>query len=206
MSGSRLGFSMVRLPRGDAGQFAQFVRFQCVECGATHDTHAPSDRKLNPEHVAKRAARDGWKVDAFRRSYCWCPKCAGPRKSAPSPEPMKAPIMTAVVSIREITSDQRLAIRALLDKHFDDKAGVYLDGQTDERIAEAVKVPRIHVERIREAAYGPIRVSAEYLEARAALDEAKRAVAAHAEAFKAVEAKMRAAEEKVEKLGKARAA
>ena len=56
------------------------------------------------------------------------------------------------------TPDERVAIRSHLDKHFDDGVGAYLDGMSDQRIAETVGVPRAAVERLREAAYGPIRV------------------------------------------------
>ena len=53
------------------------------------------------------------------------------------------------------TTHQRVAIRNLLDKHFDDDSHRYLEGWTDDKIAEEVKVPRVVVERIREVGYGP---------------------------------------------------
>lgn len=58
-----------------------------------------------------------------------------------------------------LTSDQRVQIRNLLDKHFDDSVGYYLDGYSDRRIADEIDVPRVHIEQIREAAYGPLRVN-----------------------------------------------
>lgn len=69
---------------------------------------------------------------------------------------------TAVTTLaREASSEQRVLIRSMLDKHFDDAVGSYLDGLSDQRIAEKTGVPRIVVERIREAAYGPIKVDGE---------------------------------------------
>ncbi len=59
---------------------------------------------------------------------------------------------------REITPDQRLAVRNLLDHHFDDGVGGYINGFSDQQVAEQAGVPRIFVERAREAAYGPIRL------------------------------------------------
>jgi hypothetical protein len=53
------------------------------------------------------------------------------------------------------TTDQRVAIRNLLDKHFDDSIGRFLDGMSDRIIAEKVGLPAIVVKNIREAAYGP---------------------------------------------------
>lgn len=64
-----------------------------------------------------------------------------------------------VVPVTQPTAEQRLKIRSQLDKSFDDGVGRYLDGLSDQKIAEAVNVPRIVVEQIRETAYGPIRVN-----------------------------------------------
>lgn len=68
---------------------------------------------------------------------------------------------TPPIPIREATNDQRVLIRNLLDKHFDDAVGTYLDSMSDAAIAEKAGVPRVVVERIREAAYGPIKVDPE---------------------------------------------
>ena len=66
-----------------------------------------------------------------------------------------------VIELRAPTPDQRAAIRGLLEKHFDDGEGAYADGQSDQTIAEAVNVPRLVVEQIREVGYGSIRVNPE---------------------------------------------
>ena len=49
------------------------------------------------------------------------------------------------------TPDQRVKIRSYLDKHFDDGQGCYLDGMSDLKIAEAVGLPRVAIETIRES-------------------------------------------------------
>lgn len=71
---------------------------------------------------------------------------------------------------REPTPNDRLAIRQKLDGCFDDAAGNYLGGESDETIAKALNCPRAWVTNIREAAYGPIRVSAEFIECRKLID------------------------------------
>ncbi len=53
------------------------------------------------------------------------------------------------------TTEQRAAIRNLLDHHFDDGIGRFLDGMSDQKIAEKLGLPAVHVKTIREAAYGP---------------------------------------------------
>lgn len=60
-----------------------------------------------------------------------------------------------------VTNAQRLKIRERLDKYFDDSRGEYLDKMTDRKIAEDLNIPAIIVYRIREAAYGPIRINPE---------------------------------------------
>lgn len=61
-----------------------------------------------------------------------------------------------------LNTEQRVKIRNLLDKHFDDGSGRYLDGFSDQKIGDSIGVPRIHVEQMREAAYGPIKVDPEF--------------------------------------------
>lgn len=80
--------------------------------------------------------------------------------------------------MRTPTGDQRMAIRTRLDKSFDDSVTAYLDDMTGQRIAELVGVPRIMVEQIREAAYGPIRVTPELTAIRAEIATAKTQMAA----------------------------
>ena len=63
-------------------------------------------------------------------------------------------------TLRALTPDQKQRVRALLDKHFDDAKGLYLDSMSDQKIAEALNVPRANVVYIREVGYGPIRISA----------------------------------------------
>jgi hypothetical protein len=204
-----LGFRLVTLRRADAGGASTLARFQCVECGATHDEHIISGRPLNVEGLAKRAEAKGWKADARRRNRCWCPRCAGPTAKPKTPDTGTGkviPMAPQVAPIRDITSDQRLRVRALLDKHFDDGPGAYLDGMSDEKVAEQAAVPRIHVERIREAAYGPIRITPEMAEARAELEELRKSLTDGAAQLRAMEARFVKIEERVAKMAVGKAA
>jgi hypothetical protein len=81
----------------------------------------------------------------------------------PMPEPAK------LLEVRDPTPEQRFKIRSMLDKSFDDAAGMYLDGLDDQKVAEAAGVPRIIVERMRETAYGPVKITAEQAAAKAEL-------------------------------------
>ena len=147
------------------------ARFTCVECAETLDIKVDSGMPMNAQAWAKSAGNKGWLAHPDRKNRTYCPKCRGSSskpKNNPDSElqkviPMVAatpikPSPSIVSVVREITSDERVAIRSHLDKHFDDGVGAYLDGMSDQRIAETVGVPRAAVERLREAAYGPIKV------------------------------------------------
>lgn len=139
---------------------ATVARFQCVECGAVYDVRIQPDRPLNPEGYAKRVAADGWKADAWKKNRCYCARCAGPSRKPndTDSELRKVTTLASQPVNREITPEARQRIRNLLDKHFDDGVGMYLDGMSDQRVSEMAGVSRIMVEQLREAAYGAIRV------------------------------------------------
>lgn len=98
----------------------------------------------------------------------------------------------ADLKMREATPQERVKIRAVLDKQFDDGAGCWLDGYSDQKAGEEVGVPWAIVTRIREAAYGPIRVDPEVAGLRAELVQIGRELVAltekHAAATKRLEA------------------
>lgn len=105
--------------------------------------------------------------------------------------------MSKPVTPTPLTQQNRLAIRGLLDKHFDDGTGQYLDGMSDDKIATTLNVPRVHVEAIREAAYGAIRVNpevaaikAEIAQARQALSVAQKAITDQASRLDALDKRL----------------
>jgi len=55
---------------------------------------------------------------------------------------------------REATSDEKRRTRALLDKHFDDGTGRYLDGYTDQKVGAELSIPVAIVAQIRQVGYG----------------------------------------------------
>jgi hypothetical protein len=111
-----------------------------------------------------------------------------------SPAPLPAP-----APLRSLSVDERAKVRRAIETHFDDGIGQYLDGKSDQSIGDSLNVPRKWVEMIREAAYGPIRVTPQMLtlrreveahgvrlneamaQAKSAVEVAERAVAAIAQ-------------------------
>jgi hypothetical protein len=185
-----LGYAIVKKRDADEGHIRSFAVFTCSNCSATIEFKQSNGRATDPEFFAKRATQLGWVAFPRRhQSSTYCPKCRGPNKRAPvdtKEDPMPPPTTlptappsmlldsTPVPSVmpgetqpvlkmptKELTADQRFAIRDKLEHYFDDKVGGYLENYSDQRIAELCGVPRMHVERIREAAFGPIRVDEE---------------------------------------------
>lgn len=84
----------------------------------------------------------------------------------------------ADIKPRDPTPQERVKIRSVLDSYFDDAAGCWLDGYSDQKAGEEIGVPWALVTRIREAAYGPIRVDPEVAGLRAELAQIGRELAA----------------------------
>lgn len=182
--GAPLGFDLVNLMQN--GERRTVARFVCYRCKAKSlDLSVVSGQRLNPSLLAQSAERKGWDADSVRKARVICPDCkANPLQNdveselrkiegrmATSPTALIPAASAPVVPVREPTADQRSVIRRLLEKHFDEGMGCYLDGYSDQRIAEEIGMPRIVVERLRDAAYGPIRISPETLAARKELDD-----------------------------------
>jgi hypothetical protein len=118
---------------------------------------------------------------------------------------------TDVPPPRTLTAHERTKVRQLLDGHFDELKGQYLEGYDDKRIGEECNVPWALVTQIRELAYGPIKEDPEKVafraEAKALREEflkmAKSAEEAvdkmHAQ-FKAIEGRLINIEAKARKL------
>ena len=149
-----------------AGVRKKVNRFACHACDEIIDIAEQYGRDEKPPAICKRATARGWVVDVKHKSVTRCPACATKRvPNDPNSElkkviqimvakPTAVPVDT--VPLREATPDQRQKIRTMLDKSFDDGTGRYLDDMSDERVAMACGVPRVIVERLREAAYGPL--------------------------------------------------
>lgn len=209
-------FRVVSIQRGDRRQPA--ARFSCEGCPETFDVPLNSGKVINPEHITKRARRGGWDVPLRRGGKILCPACEAKRATAAKGEsgakvvPMPQPFMSPHVSDpqqqellmatpqapqaaapkipmqTDLTIEQKLKCRSILDRSFDDQAGCYLDGYSDQRIGEEINVPWSLVAKLREAAYGPIRVDPEITAMRNTIHDFERKLKEHAETWKRVEA------------------
>jgi hypothetical protein len=204
------GFTLARSDYG--GTVRTVAQFRCVSCSATVDTPVKAGSPLEPETYAKRVALKGWQAWPFKKAKTYCPDCLKPAaKNNPDSElrkviPMTAPIVPSavaapkLVSVAPPTSAQRHQVRQHLDKNFDDDAGCYLDGLSDQRVAEMVGVPRIVVEQMREAAYGPIKLDPVVAGMRNEVAQAKRDLDGQQKALDALKAKVAEMSSRLEKI------
>jgi hypothetical protein len=185
-AGQPLGFAIVGVETGDAHRTV--ARFRCVECPTSIDLTVKSGQPLNPQALVDRAKQRGWEAHATRSNRCFCPRCAGPRRARLNDTgselrriearmPTKPPAaMPAVSAIRSPPAEQRSAIRRLMEQHFDEGEGCYLADWSDARIAMETGAPQISVERLRDAAFGPIRISPETIALRRDVADIRRTI------------------------------
>lgn len=167
----------------------------CGGCGA-QGAVVPEEKDAPSSMIARQFRELGWEV-TNKTGAIRCPKCIkeadGAYLSAIAAvrsaneqvlklEPKESTAMptTATVSTiapvpRKLSPDEKLRVRNLLDKQFDESKGAYVTGYSDQRVGEEANVPWASVRELREAAYGPLR-SVPELEA--LRGEAERVVAA----------------------------
>lgn len=173
------------------GHVRQGFRLVCASCDTVEDVSNEHD--CSPAHVTTKFERRGWRVNSTDRRRCFCPKCATKHKPTPQPT-TEQPKMTEpppkfapgakpngatpprppALVLQSLTTEKRVRIRGKLDGHFDDARGAYIDGYSDQRIAEEVDVPRAVVVAMREAAYGQITADPEIDALRVALESETR--------------------------------
>jgi len=117
----------------------------CSACSRTDSIRAKGN--LPPEAAANMFRNRGWRVDAGGKTAT-CKSCIM-KKKANNPAQSPNAIRGQVAAVR------------LLDDHFDADAGRYVEGWSDEAIAEKVGLAVDAVESLRESAYGPLCVSPE---------------------------------------------
>jgi hypothetical protein len=109
----------------------------------------------NPEAIAKRFRLADWDFDPFSPRDYRCPQHA--KKGTQPIKPKEVAVQPP--ADRSPTPTQKKAIRDALDGNFDEEIGRYLDGLTDQKVAEKIGVPHAWVREIREKAYGEIKVN-----------------------------------------------
>lgn len=168
------------------------ARLRCSSCPAHHDIKMVSH--LPTEVIMKKFQKHGWTVHVSRPDKCQCPDCFLSRRRsvnklreapkmvevfpAPHTNSVAIPIGTSkqepvlAAGLTPLTQANRTKIREMLDTHFDDAAGRYLDNLTDQKVGEKIGVPWKHVEEIRRLAYGELKEDPELTAIRAQLNAA----------------------------------
>lgn len=201
-----------------AGTPRTVARFTCHTC-PQHLDFTISDGN-NPERLVRQARSAGWEADIQTARLTRCPTCIDARAfarkgdkpmngngahppaakpAAPAAAPAAAaPLSTAQAAAaavvaetpRELSVAEKRIIRRLFDEHFDEDLGRYLEGKTDQWIAEQVRVPRASVAALREAAFGPLKGDDELDDVRKDLAAAKAQVLAIEHRIEAIERRM----------------
>ncbi len=193
-SGQPFPYQILSIP--DAGQTRRVARIQCVRCDAHEDWTIAGTH--NPERTCKAFRAAGWECDWSHPTRRTCPACLERRAAQRAGDSPGQKVVTLQpkqqgASMADPTQDQRLKIRALLDANFDDAKGFYLGGYSDQRIGAEVNVPWAAVQKIREAAYGPIKGDPEIESIKTAIAAMERDLGALRSKVEVVEKRFRSA-------------
>lgn len=170
-----VSYAMVGHPV-EGGGMKTVVRASCHKCGGHDEISAPASGH-NPEGIAKLFRLRGWEFDAYHKNRCKCPSCVAERAARTSdPDELltrKAAMMSvtpikptvasddATANARELAPKELRAAMAMLEQHFDDKAGVYMKGWNDRRLSEELNLPMACVTRVRRDAFGELKSTVE---------------------------------------------
>jgi len=184
-AGRQLGeFTFKLTSEMHGGRYRPICSVSCARCERVDSFgwHAGYE----PVLLSRRMRSKGWDFDPYHAKHCVCPDCKRKgRYTMPEPAPIPVAAAAALADAplpngppspappkpagdksetpspgrgaRALTPDEKSRIRRLLDEHFDEELGNYLDGYSDQRIGREVDVPWSAVTHIRELAYGPIR-------------------------------------------------
>lgn len=143
------------------GKFDYFVEVRCSKCETVEELRQGQNTDTtDPNLLSKRMKSKGWEFHPYNKRACVCPVCQKENSEMPKPTLVAnsdPQVVLAQQTPRTITGEERYKVRHLLDQHFDDKMGAYIDGYSDQRIGTELEIPWKLVFDIREAAYGPIR-------------------------------------------------
>lgn len=117
----------------------------------------PTERveRLFPREVAKQNAEK-----LFSRPETPKEEVVQPTPTKPVQQPVPQTTVTAFTPpVTSPTPKQVRQMTALLERHFDDKRGIYRGGYSDARVAQEVEIEPRAVWRFREDAFGPLKVN-----------------------------------------------
>ncbi len=173
------------IKRKDGRTTVTTVTVSCAKCAEQHIQ--PWNAGHHPTLIKKRMLTLGWEFDPFSKKGCICPNCnkrGHPKQPKPiqpsqeeavevsSPEPfIQEDVDDMQTTLRDLTPDERARVRHLLDHHFDDTRGRYLEGYTDKRVGEEANVPWAAVKKLRDAAYATLREDERMTELRDEMDK-----------------------------------
>lgn len=159
-----------------------------VRCSCGSSSSRTFGTAWPPEVVSRKFKQAGWAV----HGKTWtCPerqRHSQPKKTIEEivVQPSRAQVTTLATAIQadkpqapriEPTLKEARAIMDLIEAHFIEKDGRYKDGWSDDKIAQALDLPRAMITKVRDEAYGPLKAPTELLNLRAEIDTTANMVA-----------------------------
>lgn len=155
----------------------------CSRCSSEETIHM--DPNCKPDLIVQKFNRLGWKVDERNAAKNICPLCQIP-KQVPMPKPEEN-VMADLP--KGPTHEQRKRIAQSLRGLFDEQRGCYLDGHTDQTVAQDLQMPWAWIRECRDLLGYEIKIDPE-------IEALRSEFATLADMLVAAEAKLAALEKK----------
>jgi len=121
-------------------------------------------KSLPPEALAQKFKAHGWDVKLGRKKVV-CPHCRNKPKEVNDPMSKITKMPTAKASAQPVghlpNPRQQRQIYSLLDEHFREEVGRYLNGYSDQKISDETGIAVDVIRTLRRQAYGDIKPPSE---------------------------------------------
>lgn len=145
------------------------MTIKCSHC--TKNEVANQGNISSLQEANGRFKRKGWQINS-RATKATCPECLVKFKSISKAKVNDMANQDAKL-LPLLNPIQVRRIYAELEAYFDGLKGVYAQNHSDDTIAKELDIPRAHIVRIREEAFGKLKNQTEIAQLRADFDAAK---------------------------------
>lgn len=151
--------------RTQDGRRQTCARIICASCEAVGRQWVTQNH--SSQHSGKFFSRLGWELG----NKPACPACVEAKAKSKKERTMTVVQLSGDAKPRALSPDEKTKVRNLLDACFDEGRGIYLDGQSDQAIAQKLNLPWASVRDYRDIAYGPLKGNEETAGIRADLEK-----------------------------------
>ena len=146
------------------GVTRSIATLMCTAAGCDRQQSLKQTKSLPPEALAQKFKAHGWDMKIGRKRVV-CPRCRNKPKEVNDPMSKLTKIPTAKTSAQPVghapNPRQQRQIYSLLDEHFREDEGRYLNGYSDQKVSDETGIAVDVIRTCRRQAYGDIKPPSE---------------------------------------------